>query len=142
MIDFIFVALLAILPLLAWSIRSAKQGEYELHKKLQLAISAALFLAVLLFEIEMRLVGWTHYAEVSAFYDTWVFPSLYLHLCFAIPTTLLWFFTVIWSYRRFPRPPRPSRHTRRHKLLGRLASGGMVGTALTGFLFFGLAFIA
>lgn len=142
MIDFIFVALLAILPVLYWSVRCAIQGDYERHRKLQIIISIALFVAVLLFELEMRLVGWTHHATSSPFFTTWVYPSLYLHLVFAIPTTLLWFYTVIWAYRRFPQPPKPVRHARRHKTLGKLAASGMVGTSLTGFLFFALAFVA
>lgn len=142
MIDFVFVALLAILPLMLWSIRCAKRGDYERHKKLQLAISIALFSAVTLFEIEMRLIGWTHYADVSPYYETLVFPSLYVHLLFAIPTTLLWAYTVIWAYRRFPNPPKPMRATRRHRLMGKLAASGMVGTAVTGFVFFALAFVA
>lgn len=142
MIDFVFVALFAILPLMAWSIRCAKRGDYELHKKLQILISFALLGAVLLFEIEMRLVGWTQYAEMSPFFDSFVFPCLYVHLSFAIPTTFLWAYTVIWSYKRFPSPPKPIRQARRHRLLGQLSAFGMVGTALTGFAFFALAFVA
>lgn len=142
MIDFVFVALLLILPVMVWSIRCAQRGDYELHKKLQLVISIALFSAVVLFEVEMRLIGWTHYADISPYFETWVFPSLYVHLAFAIPTTFLWAYTVIWAYRRFPSPPRPVAATRRHRLLGKLAASGMIGTAVTGFVFFGLAFVA
>lgn len=142
MIDFVFVALLLIIPIMVWSIRCAKRSQYELHKKLQLVISIALFSAVTLFEIEMRLLGWTQYADSSPYFDTLVFPSLYIHLAFAIPTTFLWAYTVIWAYRRFPNPPRPVAAAKNHRLLGKLAAFGMVGTAVTGFLFFWLAFVA
>ena len=40
--------------------------------------------------------------------DEWspVWYSLCVHLCFAVPTPLLWIYVIVSALRRFPSPPR------------------------------------
>ena len=58
MLDVVFLALFAVLPLLALSIAIVRRRGYLAHKRLQLVLGSVLLLAVLAFEIEMRVFGW------------------------------------------------------------------------------------
>ncbi len=65
-----------------------------------------------------------------------------MHLSFAVPTLLLWIVVVVAAWRRFPNPPQPGSHSRWHARMGWLAVIGMTLTAVTGWVFYGLAFVA
>ena len=149
MLDVVFLAMFVVLPLLALSIYLVKiRGKYRLHKMLQLVMAAVLLGAVLLFEIDMRVNGWEHRAEPSPYFDAghkWSCPagiSLIVHLCFAVPTLLLWIFVVVQALRNFSRPPAPGAHSAAHARTGWLAASGMALTAATGWIFYWLAFVA
>lgn len=148
MLDVVFLAMFAVLPLLAWSIYEVKyRGRYQLHKVVQLLLGGVLLLAVTAFEIDMRFVtNWEQLAEASPYYTAgpWnaVWWSLAVHLCFAIPTALLWIAVIFRAMRHFPSPPHPGPHSRSHLFWARLAAAGMFLTAVTGWLFYWLAFVA
>ena len=149
MLDVVFLAMFVVVPLLAVSVYLVKyRRQYALHKKLQLAMAAVLLVAVLLFEVDIRLNGWEHRAAPSPYFDPankWTCPagiSLIVHLSFAVPTLILWVLVVIQALRRFPRPPLPGAHSRWHTRWGFIAAAGMVLTAVTGWLFYWLAFVA
>jgi len=148
MLDVVFLAMFAVLPALAVSIALVKRGKFELHKKLQLVLGIVLLLAVIAFEVDMRMYGWEARAEPSPYFDPqapWSCPvgvSLIVHLFFAVPTAFVWIYTIGMALRRFPSPPRPSEYSPSHKFWGWLATVEMVFTALTGWLFYYLAFVA
>lgn len=151
MLDVVFLAMFAVLPVLAASIYLVKQGRFELHKKLQLALGLILLTAVTVFEIDMRWNGWKQRATASPYYVgdaehlDWscaVGVALIVHLFFAIPTALLWIVVTVQALRKFPRPPRPGEHSGWHKFWGWLAAAELLGTAVTGWLFYYLAFVA
>ena len=107
MLDVVFVAMLAIVPLLMVSVYLVKyQRRYALHKKLQLAMAAVLLVAVLLFEIDIRVNGWEARAEPSPYFDAankFTCPagiSLVVHLSFAVPTLVLWIVVVVQALRK------------------------------------------
>jgi putative membrane protein len=149
MLDVVFLAMFFIVPLLAVSIFAVRyRRRYALHKQLQLAMAAVLLVAVLLFELDIRLNGWEHRAEPSPYFDPankWSCPagiSLMIHLTFAVPTLVLWIAVVVQALRKFSRPPLPGPHSRWHARWATLASAGMVLTAVTGWIFYWLAFAA
>ncbi len=143
MLDFVAVAMAGILPLLWVSISMAKKGRIELHRKMQTALGVILFLAVVLFEIDMRLNGWTHLAQPSPFWETPIKVSLYVHLCFSVPTSILWFGLLGWSIWRYETDTGfDPADAAKHRKLGWAAAAGMTGTAITGWIFFYLAFVA
>jgi uncharacterized membrane protein YozB (DUF420 family) len=149
MLDVVFLAMFVVVPLLAVSVWLVKRrGKYDLHKRLQLIMAGVLLVAVLLFEIDIRVNGWEERAEPSPYFDPahkWSCPaglSLIVHLSFAVPTLLLWIYVVTQALRKFPRPPKPSPHSRSHARIGWLAALGMTLTALTGWVFYWLAFVA
>jgi putative membrane protein len=149
MLDVVFVAMFVVVPLLAASVYLVKyRRRFELHKKLQLLMAGVLLLAVSLFELDIRLHGWEERAAESPFFDPankWSCPaglSLIIHLSFAVPTLVLWVVVVVQALRKFSRPPAPGAHSRWHARWGMAAAAGMVLTAVTGWLFYWLAFVA
>lgn len=142
MLDFVSLAMVGVLPLLAFSIGLVRRKKYALHKKTQILISVALLVTIVLFEVDLRLHGWKHLAKVSPYYETWLFPVFYVHLFIAISTSLLWTITFVLALKKMPNPPGPSSFSRPHKRMAWAASLGMFGTALSGWLFYWAAFIA
>ena len=142
MLDFVFVALFGIIPILAVSIYLVKyRRKYDLHKKIQLTLGAVLLVAVAAFEIDMQfLTKWEVRAEPSPFFDDWVWYSLYIHLFFAIPTALLWIFVIVQALRKFPSPPTPGQYSGTHIIWARLAAFELLMTAVTGWIFYWITF--
>jgi len=141
MLDVVVLALVAVVPLLIFNIASvAVWKNYRLHKRLQLLLTALLFLAVGLFEIDMRLQGGIAgilakrprpltSEELASFMGL-----LRIHLGFAISTVVVWGLTVWLAWRRTPNPPQPSQHGRLHRTLGWLSALDLTATAVTGLL--------
>lgn len=144
MLDVVFVAMFVVLPVMGWSIAQVRyHRRYLLHKRVQLALGAVLLLAVTLFEIDMRLHDWTTRAEASPYYANGVAHAvLWIHLVFAVPTALIWIYVIAQALRRFSSPPLPGEHSRQHVFWGRLAAIEMSLTAITGWIFYWLAFVA
>ena len=146
MLDVVFVVMFVVVPVMAWSIWQVRRHRrYVLHKRVQLALASVLLVAVLAFEIDMRMNGWQDRALPSPFYLSpvnWVKVALGVHLFFAIPTALLWVYVVWHALRYIPNPPRPSVHSARHIRWAWFAAWEMLGTAVTGWIFYYLAFVA
>jgi len=142
--DLVLVGLIALLPVLAWSIHLVRNRRaYAAHKRLQIFIAGALLAAIVVFEIDVRLVSdWRARARPSPWWPGGVLAMLGVHLVFAVSTfgLLVW---VLWeAWQRFPVPPAPNAHGPRHRRMARLASVDLVLTALTGTAFYWLAFVA
>lgn len=142
MLDAVFLAMFLVVPVMFWSIRLAKQGKFALHKKVQLATALVLLVAVIAFEVDMRLNGWLDYTHGSAYTKQAIMKYLYIHLAFAIPTPLLWIVVIVKALRKFPKPPIPGEHSKSHKRLGWIATIGMVLTSVTGWTFYYVAFVS
>jgi uncharacterized membrane protein YozB (DUF420 family) len=149
MLDVVFLAMWVVVPVLACSLYAVKRRrQFALHKQLQLVTAVVLLVAVVLFELDIRLHGWEERAAPSPYFDPnakWTSPagiSLAIHLTFAVPTLLLWIYVVVAALRKFSQPPQPGPHSRTHARTGWLAAIGMFLTAVTGWIFYGLAFVA
>lgn len=148
MLDVVCVALVLIVPALGLSVYLVKyRRRYALHKRIQLVLALALLVAVVLFELEMRIYGWEHRAEGSPYLGAdggpnWVMRVLWLHLVFAVTTAALWIAVTVQALRKFPDPPLPGPHSRWHLRWGKLAALDMLATAVTGWIFYYLAFVA
>ena len=101
------------------------------------------------FEVDMRFfTDWELRAEPSPYFDAaakWSCPvgiALAVHLCFSVPTTFIWIYLVSGALRHFPRSPEPGAYSRRHRLWGRIAAIELLMTAVTGWVFYWLAFVA
>jgi uncharacterized membrane protein YozB (DUF420 family) len=135
--------MIAVLPLLILAIMLVKNKKaYKLHRRLMLGISFVLGIAVVLFELEMRLVGWRHLAEPSPYYDNLMPVVLGIHLLCSITTVICISITVWNATRKFPNPPKPNAHSLQHKKLGKLTAIGLFLTSVTGWAFYYVAFVA
>lgn len=142
MLDVVAVAMVAILPVLAIAISAAKSKQYQNHKRMMICLSALLLVAVIAFEIEMRLIGWRHLAEPSPYNETAVNWALGIHLLFSVTGAVSIASTVFLAIKRFPSPPVPSAHSVLHRKIGKLSAISLIMTAITGWIFYWLAFIA
>ncbi len=147
MLDAVFVAMFAVVPLMGLGIYLAKYRKaYTGHKRLQLILGIVLLTTVVAFEIDMRLHGWRQYAEDSPYYTEgeWnpVWYALIVHLAFAIPTVFLWIWVIVQALRKFSKPAKPGAHSKSHIKVARAAAATMLGTAVTGWIFYWMAFMA
>lgn len=145
MLDVVVVAMVVVLPVLItswWLVRYRRQ--YRLHKLIQLTLGMVLLVAITGFEIDIRLSGWEHRASPSVGIDPpqRVYTVLWIHLVFAVSTAVLWVFVTVQALRKIPNPPGPSAYSRRHIFWARLAAVDMVLTAVTGWWFYWVAFVA
>ena len=148
MFDIVFLAMFAIVPTMFVSIYLVKfVGRYRLHKQIQLTLALILLISVSLFELEQLMVSWEPRAEPSPLFDTtqpWLCPvgiSLIVHLVFAVPTPLLWIFVIFQALRKFPSNPVPNDYSAYHRRWARFAAFEMTMTAVTGWVFYVLAFV-
>lgn len=143
MVDLVVVAMAAIVPLLLFSVWQARKfRNFSLHKQMQKALAAILLVAVVLFEVEMRLIGWRTQAEASPFYPDVLMPFLASHVTIAIFTVLVWTVTIYSAVRSFATSFLTTPYAYYHRVLGWFALGGMLLTALSGWIFYYMAFIA
>ena len=140
--DVVIVGLVLLLPILVISIMAVKQGRYRLHKSLQIFIMVALLAAILVFEIDIRLFSdWRVRATPSPYWPIGVGTALAVHLVFAVSTLVLLLWVLVEALLRFPKPPVPGSHSKRHRLMARLAAADLLVTTVTGGFFYWLAFV-
>ena len=144
MLDFVFLAMFAIVLVLSFSIVLVRRKKrYRLHKRIQIATALILLVTIVAFEIDMRfLTDWRELAEPSRYYASGAVGwSLAIHLLFAVPTPFVWIYTMIMALRNIPRDPQPCSYSGKHRFWGWLSAIMMYLTAATGWVFYILAFV-
>lgn len=151
MLDFVVCALILIVPLLVYSLWLVKaKKNFLAHKRLQVTLGIILLVAVGAFEIDLQVVhgGWENIVSKSHPDETDLAakveqarPYLWVHLVFAVTTPFLWFTTLALALRRFASPPSPGIHSQTHKILGWLSTFDITLTAITGLIFYYVAFM-
>lgn len=144
MIDVVSLAMVGVVLVLAWSVYQVKiRRRYWLHKWTQITLGVVLLVVVILFEIDIRLHGWEDRAaqQIGGHPEPIVIAALWVHLVFAVSTVILWPVTIGLAIKNFGEPPAPGPHSRIHVPLARTAAADMVLTAITGWIFYWLAFV-
>jgi putative membrane protein len=141
--DIVMVSLVVIVPLLYASYRSAQKKQHARHRMLQVSLVILLFVAVSVFEVDLRLAGGFHQlVRESAFADTRVMAlSLFIHLACSVSTAVLWITLTALSLKRMPIPFFSSSFAQSHRRLGRVGMIGMILTAVTGIELYVLGFV-
>jgi len=143
MMDFVVVAMVAVLGVLFWSVRQVKRGRYQLHRRVQIGLTVVLLAAVTAFEVDVRVNGWRERAagavDGSPEFSVWALLSV--HLFFAVTTFVLWPVVAALAVRRFPNPPVPGEYSATHMRWARLAAWDLAATTVTGWLFYYFAFV-
>lgn len=142
LMDLVVLSFAVVLPALAWSWRKIRAGGYLAHKRVQLTLFWTLFVAVTLFEIDMRMSGGIfEMTKDSAFAGTALLNgSIWFHTGLAISTSVVWIGLVIWSWLRF-RPVEPNAYSAKHRLWGRIGMVMMALTGITGIELYVLGFV-
>lgn len=136
------LSLFFVVPLMVWSIRQVRLGKYLLHKRTQTGTSVALFILLIFFEMQIPGTDWMKHTATSSFSEDTIRNYLSVHKSIAISMTLLWTLTLSLALWRTPSSPRPSPHSRLHKILGISSAVMMIITAISGWIFYWMAFIA
>ncbi len=114
-----------------------------------------MLVAVGAFEVDLQIVhgGWENILKKSFIVDGTldeagftahaadVRPYLWVHLVFAVTTPFLWATTLVLAFRRFGANPQPGPHSSVYKTLGWLSTIDITLTAVTGLLFYYVAFM-
>ena len=143
MMDLVATAMVAIVPLLTTSLCLVRiKKKYQAHKQIQLGMAGTLLVTVICFELYVRIYGWQDQARPSPYFETILFPVLYIHLFFAIGAVGLWCMTIAGALKGFKKSVSPSVYSNRHKRLGWASALFMYMTSVTGWLFYYLGFVA
>jgi hypothetical protein len=127
----------ALLPfLLIYAIYLAKKEQYDLHKWIQIILFTIVNLLVIALEVDIRYGGIDKIIEQSKYFNSSTLGIVFIiHLVFAISSTLLWFWLIIISAKRYPihfRFP--------HKKYGMIVYIDIVLTVITGWILYALVF--
>ena len=144
MLDFVFIAMMAVIPVQAWSIWLVKfKKRYALHRNIQIGSAVVLFVTIVAFEIDLQLfTQWRELAVESTLYESgWVDRLLYVHLLFAVPTPFLWAWVLFAGAAKFWWLVSPNHYSKRHRFWGRTAAFFMLMTSVTGWTFYLAAFV-
>ena len=142
-LDMMPVAMLVTVPLLSLSIYLVRfRHKYRTHAWMQGSIAALLMVAIIFFEIDVRLNDWRRLAIPSPYYESWLFPELYLHLLFAVTATLLWAYMIGTVIKNRPIPGSRNSSTARHRYVGMATATLTIATAISGCAFYWMAFVA
>jgi hypothetical protein len=145
MLDIVFLATFAVLVAMSISIYLVKRRRrYRLHSRIQLILFVILMITVTAFEIELQLfTDWRKLAAPSPYMASgWVDRILAIHLCFSIPTPLLWLAAVVLGFRWFGWAAEPNANSRKHQVLGWTCAVFTALTTVTGWIFYYMAFVA
>ena len=145
MLDFVSVVMFFVVATMAYSIYQVRVGKNKkMHRMIQIVTAFALTAALILFEIDMRFfTDWRECARLSPHYDSGVVDwSLVIHLIFAIPSPFVWGFVIVLATKRFRNGFEQGEFNRFHRISGRIAAAMMLATAVTGWVFYCLAFVA
>ena len=136
--DLIASAMLIVIPIMRFNIRLA-QTSARRHARQQLLLSTAMFILILLFELEIRSVGWSHLIRNTN--QTTVYTLLAIHILFSSTTLLLWIACIGYALYNLILQQSPKTHTTDiHRKMGAYTFQGMVATAITGWVFYIAAF--
>jgi putative membrane protein len=142
LIDVVNASFIVIVPALIYSWIKVRNGEYGLHKKVQITLFAILFVAVILFELDLRQRGGIFEMVKDSRYAGTSFLNglIWFHIFVSITTSFIWIGLVAFSLWKFPSPPIPNRFSGIHKLFGKIGMIDMILTGITGVMLYVLGF--
>ncbi len=143
LVEIVVLAQLFALPGLVFSIRAAREGRIQTHKRIQCALAIIFGIAVLALEVDIRLAGGTAALVRGGAYEgtTLLAVTLYGHLAIAALNALLWIALPLISLARARKGHLPGDFSQAHRRAGRLAAITFVATSLSGVFLYLIAFL-
>ncbi|MBX3416599.1 MAG: DUF420 domain-containing protein [Pirellulaceae bacterium] len=145
MLDVVALAMIGVTVVLLFSVYQVRvRKNFTSHRAIQLVLAIALLAVIVLFEIDMRFVSdWRSQAAKSVYFASgWVDRWLWIHLFFAVPTFLLWVMLVGLALRKMGAKFENMAHRQFHRWLGWVGTFFMLMTAVTGWIFYWVSFVA
>ncbi len=132
LVDTGVLSIVAVVPVLIYSWRLARQQRWSLHKRVQIVTFVVLALVVALFEWDIRQSGGIFAMTAASRYAGTVTLEFWIwsHTALAISSSLVWLGLVLVSLLRFPTPPVPKAFPS-HRYWGRCGMTLMLGSGLT-----------
>lgn len=142
LMDVVVIAVVATPFLLTYSFRLAAAGRLDAHRRFQVSLLSVLLVAIVLFEIDVRLAGGSGSLMAGSSYagTTGLRLLSLTHVLGAVATFLTWSVMTVLSLRRF-RQILPGSFSRRHRQVGRLIYAGTVFTAVSAVAMYVVGFI-
>ncbi len=134
LMDIVILSLAIIIPIVLYSYKTAKRGDYATHKKTQIILFIVLAVVVYLFEMDMKNNGGIFEMVKGSMFEgtTFLNASIYFHTFLSISTSFIWLLLIIVSLIKFDRDPKPNNFSKTHKIVGRIGMIDMVLTGITG----------
>lgn len=140
-LDAAALAFTLMLPVFLYSVVAVRNGNAGLHRRLQLALSAAMLVIVVILEWRFRMIGWRHSAEASRFFPWGVDAALAIHIAFALATVVGWIAALTVGIRGWSSGQLHVTHRARHRWWGKFALWSTFGAAATAWIFYLVAFV-
>jgi uncharacterized membrane protein YozB (DUF420 family) len=143
LMDTILVVILLLPFILIWSIGLVRKGQHELHKQVQAILLCAVLIAVIIFELQIRLSGGSgSLIKGSRFADNVYFLTLlYSHIAISVWTFTLWTGNILHANIQWKNKTLPGQARIRHRLIGKIIFIGTCLTAISGFAVYLFAFV-
>jgi putative membrane protein len=142
----IVVVVFAVLPFLElWAISLVRKGEHDRHRRFQVGALVLILVAVVLFEVDIRLSGGTvAFMKDSPLQGT-TFLRVFLitHVLIAITTFTAWAVHDVksWRRQRADVPSLPGDWSAKHRRVGKRIYVGIVLTSITGIALYVMGFV-
>ncbi len=135
-IDTVMLASTLLPFMLIVAIGYAQKGKYDVHKWLQIVLFVVVNVLVIALEVDIRIGGLDEVIAKSPYYGSTELLSVFIiHLIVAVSSTLLWFWLIVVSSKRYP-----VHFTFAHKKYGRIVFVDIVLTMLTGWGLYAMVF--
>lgn len=143
LMDLVVVAIVLTPFLFLWAVRLARRGQYTGHRNLQTALLGTLLIAIVLFELDIRLSGGTQAflagsPHLGSSLLSWL---LRVHVLVAVLSFGLWGMLVVKAWRA-RMDLHPGLFTASHRRRGYWVFAGTVFTAVSGVWLYWLGFVA
>ncbi len=140
--DVVFLSTLATPLILLWGIRFAGKGDFTRHRAVQTTLLCVLLVAVVLFELDVRVSGSSgSLMKGSSYAGTgWLRGILLAHVLANVATFFAWMVLVVRSWRRFE-GTLPGTFSAGHRRVGRFVFGGTVFGAVSAVAMYVLGFV-
>ena len=132
LVDASVVSIVAIVPILIYSWRLARQQRWPLHKRVQIITFVVLAIVVGLFEWDIKQSGGIFAMTAASQYAGTLTLNFWIwsHTLFAIGASVVWLGLVAASLLKFPNPPVPEAF-RSHRYWGRAGMLLMLSAGVT-----------
>jgi hypothetical protein len=140
-LDAAALGLTVLTALLLLSVAAVRVGRTRLHRRMQLILSAAALVMILLLEWRFRTVGWRAAAESSRWFPLGVDVSLGIHIAFALAMVVGWLGALTVGIRSWRDGSLHVEQRARHHWWGWFATIATIGTAVTAWIFYVAAFV-